>query len=196
MNEGIQAIVRQIDADAAAHSQERLSQIKARTDSEITRENERFAADLTRRREMLVTNNNHELRHRLERYSRRLNRWLFLYRRELLDEIFDMAAEKLSAISGQEYMDIFINAIGKLRGDFTLYIGEYSREKLSAETVWNAARQVEGFDIVMSPDYIPRKNGFILSNGAVEYNYLFEDMIEDRKNELSSLMQKEVFDEL
>ena len=196
MNEGIQAIVRQIDSDATTHGQERLSHMNAQTDAEIERENARFVDDLKKRREMLLTNNNHELRHRLERYSRRLNHWLFLYRRELLDEIFDMAAKKLSAISGQEYMEIFIGAIGKLSGCFTLQIGEYSREKLSADMVWNAARQVEGFDIVMSPDYIPSKNGFILSNGAVEYNYLFEDMIEDKKNELSPLILKEVFEEI
>ena len=195
MNEGISAIIRQIDTDATRHSGDRLDHMKAAIDREIERENAIIRADVGQRRDILLTNNKHELRHRLERYSRRLNRELLTYRRELLDELFDMAVRKLSSISEKEYTGIFLSAIRDLHGSYMLYIGEYSQDKLRAQTVENAVKARPGLDIMISRETIPQKSGFVIMDSRVEYNYLFEDFIEDMKSEQTAKILKEVFEE-
>jgi V/A-type H+-transporting ATPase subunit E len=193
LKEGIQAIIREIDMDAERHSDEYTEQMKSTIDREIGRENAVYQEELGQRRDNLQTNNKLELRFRLERYSRRLNRELLAYRRELLDEIFDLAVKKLRAISGKEYMDIFLSAIGDLSGSFTLLTGEHSVEKLNAKVIEEAVRSKNGLSITIDPKPIPDKSGFIIKDDRVEYNFLFEDLIEDIKNEQSAQILKEVF---
>ena len=197
MREGIQAIIRQIDTDAAQHSDERYLRLKAQTDREIERENALFLEELEQRRDVLLTTNKLELQHRLERYSRRLNRELLSYRRELLDEIFSDTAHKLAAISDEEYMEIFAAAIKDLVGNYVVSIGERSREKLNATVIKKVLVSMNKtrIGITVKPGFIPKKSGFVLTDGHIEYNYLFEDLIEDIKNEQSALILKEVFGE-
>ena len=195
MNEGISAIIRQIDSDATRHSGDRLDHMKAAIDREIERENALIRADIEQRRDILLTNSKHEMRHRLERYSRRLNRELLTYRRELLNELFDMAVRKLSSISEEEYSDVFLSAIKDLSGCFTLYIGEYSQDKLRTQTIENAVKALPGLEIKISPDVVAQKSGFVIMDSRVEYNYLFEDFIEDMKSEQAAKILKEVFEE-
>ena len=195
MKEGIQSIIKNIDSDAARHSGERLEQLNAATDREIARENEAFRAEMDQRRDMLLAHNEEELRHRLERHSRRLERALLTYRRELLDEIFDMAVRELRIISDKEYAEIFLTATRDLVGSFTLHIGEYSDGKIGPEIVEEAVRLSSGLDISISPVLIPGKSGFVIKDKRVEYDYLFEDMIEDIKSEKSALILREVFED-
>ena len=195
MNEGIQSIITHIDSDAVLHGDERLRQLKEATDKEISRENAAFLVDLEQRKEILLAHHAAELRHRLERHSRRLNRELLTYRRKLLDDIFDMAARELSGISAAEYAYIFKAATTNLHGSFTLHIGEFSRDKLGADNVNEAVKANPGLDILISRYVIQGKSGFVLKDDRVEYNYLFEDLIEDKKSEQSAMILKEVFDE-
>jgi len=196
MTEGIQRIIQHIDSDAGSHADERLAQLKAAEDREISLENAAVRSELEQRRDVLLAQNESELRHRLERHSRRLNRSLLTYRRELLDGIFDMAVRELSNISEKEYSDIFIAATRDLSGSFSLFIGEYSREKLGAQSIAQALALNSGLSITLDPGFIPNRSGFIIKNGRVEYNYLFEDLIEDKKSEQAALILKEVFEDV
>ena len=193
MKEGIQAIIREIDIDSVAHSNERAEQMKAAIDREINRENAIHLEELEQRKDILKTNSKLELRFKLERYSRRLNRELLAYRRELLDEIFELAVRKLRAISTKEYSDIFISAISGLSGSFTLHIGEHSFNKLSANIIEDAVGSNSDVSITVDPNPIHGKSGFIIKDSRVEYNYLFEDLIEDKKSEQAAQILKEIF---
>ena len=196
MTEGIQRIIQHIDSDAIEHAHDRLAQLKAAEDREISLENAAVQLELEQRRDVVLAQNEAELRHRLERHSRRLNRSLLTYRRELLNEIFEMAVRELSDISEKEYAEIFIAATRDLSGSFTLYVGEYSREKLGAANITQARVLNKRLSIALSPDYIPNRSGFIIKDDRVEYNYLFEDLIEDKKSEQAALILKEVFEDI
>jgi len=201
MKDGIQAIIRQIDSDAALHGDEQFTRMQAVTDHEIHRENARIQTELEQRRDMLLSGNRHELRRRLERYNRRLNRELLAYRRQLLDRIFDKAVQKLRGISAEEYSDIFRAAIKDLSGSYTLYIGEHSLEKRSAEklcafVIEEVKKTQNDLEINICEEPITGKSGFLLKDSRVEHNYLFEDLIDDIKSEQSSLILKEVFEDV
>jgi len=194
MKEGIQAIIQQINLDAVQHGDQKFAQLKNELDRELERERALFQKELDQHREVFIKHTEQELKNQLERLSRRLNRELLTYRHELLDEIFDMAVSKLKDISEQEFADIFISAVKGHEGSYTLYIGEYSRDKLDARTVSEAVKASQGLEITISGDEIPRKSGFLLRQSGVEYNYLFEDLIEDKRSEQSAAILKEVFE--
>jgi len=192
---GIHAIIQKINADAEQHSGDRFLQRKSGIDKEADSKKSAYAEELQKRREMLKNNNKHEYDLLLDRLNSRFSRELLAYRRGLVDDIFDMAAAKLRDASGEEFSEMFSKAVCGLTGEFVLHIGGLSKGKLDAGIIELAQKENAGLTLTLSPDAIPAKSGFVLKDDRVEYNCLFEDLIEDKKAEQANLILREVFGE-
>ena len=195
MRAWIQAIIQKINIDAERHSSERREQIIKDIDEEISGGNAVYQSELDKRREMLIKHNEREYARLFERMSSRLNREILTYQHNLIDGIFDMAVSKLRNASDEELSDMFKAAVRDLKGSFILYVGELSKSRLDINNIEKIIKEKEndGLDIVLSPETIPKKSGFVLSDDRVEYNCLFEDLIEDMKNGQAASILKEVF---
>jgi V/A-type H+-transporting ATPase subunit E len=111
-----------------------------------------------------------------------------------------MAAVKLRNASDKELSDMFIAAVKNLKGTFTLYFGELSKDRIDTAEIEKVLTrdyhdETGGANIILSGEVIPKKSGFILRNDNIEYNCLFEDLIEDRKNGQAASIMKEVFED-
>jgi len=194
---GIHAIIQKVHADAELHSGERHAQIKEKADREIDRERAISQGEQDRRREIMKNRNEYEYALLYDRMSSRYHRELRTYRRQLIDEIFEAAAAKLRAASREECAQMFEAAVKGLKGNYTLYIGELSKGKLGIRDMEKAKEKEKakggGLDITLSQKTIPGKSGFLLRNDTVEYNCLFEDLIEDKKDEQAATLLHEVF---
>jgi len=195
MKTGIHTIIQKIQADAQQHSNERSTQIRNEIDEETNRENTHYCEEFDKRREILKNHNEHEYKRLLERLNSRYNRELLTYQHSLIDEIFDRAVLKLRNTLEKDFSEMLKAAVKGLNGRLTLYIGELSEGMLDSQSLEEAVKGNCGLEIVMSAETISRKSGFLLADDMVEYNYLFEDLIEDRKRERAAAIFKEVFDE-
>jgi len=193
MKAGVQAIIQKIQKDAEEHSVERYTQIKNTIDNEIAADNKLYRDDYFKRREMLKKHNEREYARLLERLSSRFYREILTYQHNLIDEIYDMAVEKLRNASEEEFADMFKAVVRGLKGKFNLYLGELSVGKLDIAEIEKAVKGKRGLEINLSGETIPKRSGFILSDDRVEYNCLFEDLIEDRKNRQTASIIKEIF---
>ena len=193
MKAGVQAIIQKIQKDAEEHSVERYTQIKNTIDNEIAADNKLYRDDYFKRREMLKKHNEREYARLLERLSSRFYREILTYQHNLIDEIYDMAVEKLRNASEEEFADMFKAVVRGLKGKFNLYLGELSAGKLDIAEIEKAVKGKRGLEINLSGETIPKRSGFILSDDRVEYNCLFEDLIEDRKNRQTASIIKEIF---
>jgi vacuolar-type H+-ATPase subunit E/Vma4 len=193
MKAGLQAIITRISEDAQQYGNERYLQIKNTIDSEIDAENEVYHEEFNKQREILRRHNEHECARRLEYQRSRLNRDLLLYQHELIDRIFDMAVEKLRDISTDEFTAMFKSAMKLLKGSYTLHLGERSKGKLGDNAIKDAMAETEGLSITLSPNAIAGKSGFALRNDNIEFNNVFEDLIEDVKKDKAAAIMKEVF---
>ena len=199
MKAGIQAIIQKIGAEAEEHSRDYFEKIKDDIDGQINGENIIYRDEQGKRREIFIKNNEHEYARMFERLGSRLNREILRYQRELADGIFDMAVSKLRDVSKAEFFNMFKAALKELTddfpggGSFILHLGEFSGGKLESSEIEEAAKETGRINIVLDPGFIPKKSGFVLSDERIEYNYLFEDLIEDKKNEQTAQILKEVF---
>ncbi|MCL2164320.1 MAG: hypothetical protein FWH55_07995 [Oscillospiraceae bacterium] len=191
--EGIHSIIQKIRADAEDHAQEQYAQTMKSIDEEIKVENNRRLEELEKRKDSLRTHYDREFKRLLERISSRINREVLIYQKDLLDELFDMAVQKLRAASSLEFSQMFKSAVRGLNGDYTLQIGELSQGVLDSAALWEAERENNGLSIVLADEVIPGKSGFIIQDERVEYNCLFEDLIEDKKREQAAAAMYEVF---
>jgi len=158
---GIHAIIQKIHADAERHGSERYRHLKLETDEEMDSEKALYEDEMSRRREMLRSHNEHEFALLSDRMSSRFHRELLTYRRRLIDEIFDMAASKLRDASEAEFSALFEAAVDGLTGELTLYIGELSQGKQGSIDV--PKMRNNGLAINLSPDAIAGKSGFLLT---------------------------------
>jgi len=189
MNTGVHAIIQRIHADAEQHSNERYVEIKNEVDTEISSENVRHCKEYDTQRETLKKQHEYEYARQMERTNSRLKRELFSYQHQLVDEIFDMAVTKLRASSQQEFIAMFQAAIKDLTGSFILHLGALSDKMLDQQTIGEHT----GLTITLSDETIPGKSGFVLRDELVEYNCLFEDVIEDKKSKQMASIMQEVF---
>jgi vacuolar-type H+-ATPase subunit E/Vma4 len=192
---GVQAIIQKIRADAEKHSRERAEEIRRECDELIKEEDALMSDDFAKRRENLLANNEHEHAVLLARLNNRTNRELSIYRHSLLDEIYEKTAAKLTAASDEEFAGMFSLLTEGLKGDFVLYMGQNSVGKLSNKTLEKAMAKNSDLRVSLSDETIPYKSGFLLGDERVEYNCLFEDIIENHKNEQTALILKEIFGE-
>jgi len=193
MKAAMQAIIMKINEDADQHGRERYAQIKNAIDSEIESENSLHLEESDKQHEILRKHNEHEHARRLEYQRSRLNRELLIYQHELTNEIFEKAVSKLREISGDEFSIMFKAAVKGLKGNYVLHLGSLSEGKLDGNALGDAIGDNVGLDIALSPDAAPGKSGFLLNDNRVEYDHLFEDLVEDMKSEQSAAIMKEVF---
>jgi len=193
MKAAMQAIIMKINEDADRHGGERYAQIKDAIDQEIGGENALYLEESRKQHDILKKHNEHEYARRLEYQRSRLNRDLLIYQQELTNDIFDKAVSKLREVSNDEFAIMFKAAVKGLKGNYVLHLGSLSEGKLDGNALGDAIGQNVGLDIALSPDVIAGKSGFTLSDSRVEYNHLFEDLVEDMKSEQSAAIMKEVF---
>jgi len=196
MKVGVQAIIQKINEDAQRHGDELCERIKNETDADIAGANKVYSDDFSKRREMLKNHNEHEYARLLERLGSRLNREVLTYRHSLINEVFDMAAQKLRDASKEEFTAMVKSVIRGLKGSYILYVGEYSEGKLDAAEIEKIAKRRRTLDIVLSGEAVPHKSGFLLSDSRIEYNCLFEDLIEDQKAKQAASVMKEIFNDI
>ena len=193
MKAGIHNIIMKIHEDAERHSGERFVQIKSLIDGEIEGENALYSEESGKQREVLTKHNEHEYARRLEYQRSRLNRELLVYQHELVDEIFDTAVVKLREISDDEFSAMLITAARGLEGNYVLHLGELSARRRDSLAVEEAIKANKGLHITLSAKMIPGKSGFLFHDDRVEYDFLFEDLVEDLKNERIAAIMKDVF---
>jgi vacuolar-type H+-ATPase subunit E/Vma4 len=191
---GVQAIIRTIRSDAEQHSSERYTKIKSDVDREIEEDIAHITDDYKKRCEALKKHNELEYSKMLERMQSRLSRETLTYRRYLIDEIFKMAITKLRNITEKEFSRIFKAAVKGLQGNFSVLIGEHSAGGYIEELIKEIGGENPELKIVWCGGVVPGKSGFILRDDRIEINCLFEDLIEDRKNEEMAEVIVEVFE--
>jgi len=191
---GIHSIIQKIHTDAESHSAGLCERIRDDADKEISLEQALQSEEIGKRKQALLKQNELEYGRLQERLSSRLHRELLSYRHELLNEIFDLAVEKLKSASAAEYAKMFSAAVKGLTGRFTLYLGEYSVGKLTARDAGKAAAENSGLSIKFSHEVVLRKSGFSLRDEKVEYSCLFEDLIKDKKGAQAARLLREVFE--
>ena len=194
MKTGIRSIIEKIHSDAENHSAERYNEIKETTDIEIENENANYIKELEDAKEALIIQNEHDYSYQIERLKSHKHREILIYRHELTDKIFDAALLKLRSADNEEFISMFKNAVKKLSGSFVLYPGEFSIDKLKKEAIEEVQKDNAGLSISLSSEFIPQKSGFVLKSDKIEYNCLFEDLIEEKKSVLATAVLKEVFE--
>ncbi len=111
-----------------------------------------------------------------------------------IEEVILTAAEKLSALSDEEYFELILKMISKIAEDTSgeILLSEKDIKNRKTEILSKGIKQ-NGFKLTLSKESADIKNGFILKYGDILINSSFEAIIAERKELLSDAVKDVLF---
>ncbi len=109
-------------------------------------------------------------------------------KQQVLDELFADAKEQLQNITAEDF-DAFVErklALVKLTGTVELVFGSKSAPLVSETMIQRWQAQFEpDLTIQVAKETIPNRSGVVFKQGEVEFNFIFEALLESKEEELS-----------
>ena len=114
-------------------------------------------------------------------------------KRRLLDSVFDEVYSLMSGWSGVTLVQFIQSAVAQLpkQEKITLVLGEATASQLSQEDIHQLTSASE---LEVSQMTLKQKVGFVLQQSGIEYNYLFDALLKDLKQEYSPELAKKAFE--
>lgn len=109
-------------------------------------------------------------------------------KQQVLDELFADAKEQLQNITAEDF-DAFVErklALVQLTGTVELVFGSKSAPLVSDTMIQRWQAQFEpDLTIQIAKETIPNRSGVVFKQGEVEFNFIFEALLESKEEELS-----------
>lgn len=109
-------------------------------------------------------------------------------KQQVLDELFADAKEQLQNITAEDF-DAFVErklALVQLTGTVELVFGSRSAPLVSDTMIQRWQAQFEpDLTIQVAKETIPNRSGVVFKQGEVEFNFIFEALLESKEEELS-----------
>lgn len=123
------------------------------------------------------------------------NKDVLQVKRNLLNQLYSEAITILSSWSGEtflQYIEGVLNNL-KIEGQFHLQFGQESIDKLNDSQKSKLAQAYPS--MVIEQESVAKKAGFILKKDGIDYNYFFDELVEDLKNDFSPTLAKLAFEQ-
>ncbi|WP_124057643.1 hypothetical protein [Vaginisenegalia massiliensis] len=111
-------------------------------------------------------------------------------KQEVLNQLFEGALTMMTEWSSSEHIAFFERVISQYKDQpLDLILGEQTKD---AFTDIDLSRYPH---LSVNPEPIKGQAGFVLSDGKVEYNYLYQSLINDTRQDTSLKLANQVFEE-
>ena len=122
---------------------------------------------------------------------------LLAVKESVLDELFDEGQLRLEQLSQEEFDHFVITNIEKtqLTDQAEIIIGENSESYASKSAIQKWQDALSNLTLTIAKKSIPRRNGFLIRQGDIEYNFTFEALLRSVKDEISHQLLDVIFEE-
>lgn len=159
-----------------------------------------YENQLDDRQEQMTTRFHDEkarLRKELEQQTQQLQnkrRLLSLEAKQnILTELFASAAQRMNHWSREEQLSFLYQVLNKYQAsNFSIKFGEYTRNQLTDEDIHALYENFQ--DIQVDDTVYPRQGGFVITQGRIDYNYLYGNLVQVSKEDLGAQIASRVFD--
>lgn len=115
-------------------------------------------------------------------------------KQQVLDALFNGAVDTITNWTNEEHL-LFTQRVLSQYGEteLTLIFGSLTKENLTEENLNHLNKQHPNVTILEKS--IPREAGFVLTEGRIDYNYLYTELVIDTRKVINLQIAKEVFGE-
>jgi len=123
---------------------------------------------------------------------------LLAAKQKLLKELFAESLKKIKALPEEEFNQFVVSNIKQvqLQGDVEMLVAQDSIKYITPENkkVWQQAAAPK-INLSVSEKTAPRRGGFLLRQGDIEYNFTFEAILNTSEEELSGELLNLLFED-
>lgn len=154
-----------------------------------------------------------ESKEKLTRYERELQRELSLKvselhvksrnrvlaaKQQILDELFEEAKEQLQQMSAEQFEAFVLRKlqVTQVTGNVELIFGDKSAD-LVTEAMMENWQTTLGETVVLTraKHQLPNRSGVVFKQGEIEFNYIFEALLESKEEDLSYQLIELIFEQ-
>lgn len=102
-----------------------------------------------------------------------------------IEKVFVQATQKLAQLNQQDFLAFVVQKTNEVpeTGEFILTLGANSRHLLTDISFFNQKLE-EGKSLKLATETIPGKSGFTLNQSGIEFNFIFEEMLQMLREEM------------
>lgn len=113
----------------------------------------------------------------------------------VLQGLFGGAVDVMNQWSGEEQLKFVHQVLALYEAKpMSLQFGELTRAKFNEEDIASLTKAFPQIEI--QSETIPREGGFVLSEGKIDYNYLYQLLVDATRDEINLSIAQQVFDEM
>lgn len=114
-------------------------------------------------------------------------------KQSILDNMFKEAKSRLDNLDDQTFRQFTSNVLKQFDSEeqLTLKLGEKSAR--SIDGTWVTANKPAELTVLVSKDTVKGQSGFLIEKNGIEYNFLFDSLVEDAKTDILPDISNELF---
>ncbi|MBD3949870.1 hypothetical protein I4Q36_01720 [Tuanshanicoccus lijuaniae] len=113
-------------------------------------------------------------------------------RQHLIDELFEGAVEQMTNWSSDTLQSFLSKVLDQFQQQVTLVFGDKTKGQLSTEQL--AALQSHYPNVTVSEELLANAAGFIIRDARVDYNFLYNQLVDSIRSEMSTQLVQQVFE--
>lgn len=114
-------------------------------------------------------------------------------KQNLLSKIFVDAKDKLYNLDEKTFQTFVVNVLHRFENEkeVTLMFGERSKDLVTSS--WIKANAPQNLTVHVSDEFIANKSGLIVEKDGIDYNFIFDTLVEEIKGDVLSEISNELF---
>ena len=172
-----------------------IAQAERQAELEVLRAQEEAEQSLIKEKEKITNDLKYEFDMKTNTQDVTYRNAILREKQRVIQKGFKDAAKKLNEISSEDFMKIVMTALSHVdvTQNVELFVGEQTehlldREGLNSQLPWN-----HHVDIKEEP--VKKKAGILVRKDNIDYNYFFDELIEENRSNLLGYVTKQLFDE-
>lgn len=111
----------------------------------------------------------------------------------ILTNVFEEAKLKLDHLNQESFKEFTLNVLNQFQGEreVRLKLGEKSAGAI--DSTWLTSNEFNQLNVIFSEETVPKQSGLLIEKNGIEYNFLFDSLIEDAKMDILPEISKELF---
>lgn len=174
--------------------QEKIKLVEAENQLLISDAAEKLAAD--KAKNLKAIDSRLEKQFEQDKNSLQINKrnQLLTEKQNVLTTVFNKAEEHMIQWDDIEFQEFLVTVLKQYQSNesIELVLGQNSSSKVTNEWISEVANKLVA--IQLSSEVIAKESGFIIKKNGIEYNYLFDELIEDIRSQLVASVSKQLFD--
>ncbi|MBK0348115.1 hypothetical protein JDW15_05585 [Aerococcaceae bacterium zg-ZJ1578] len=189
----LQKLRESILAKAHQEGQAQLEKVKQIHEIEFNEQVEKLTREKELARQHLLDKEAHKLVRLEQQMANHGRQGNLMNRQHLIDTLFEGAVEQMTSWSGDTLQSFLLKILNQFKEQqVTLLFGDKTKDQLTSEQVESLQSMYS--NVSVSEEVVANAAGFIIRDARVDYNFLFNQLVDSIRSEMSTQLVQQVFE--